>query len=115
MKGAQGTSLVLTLGGCDRAHASGTAVCDKLAAVTERRVTGIPLRLASLRLLEGTDEDAAGEEGQATVWREMFAAAWHSGGGEGGAVDPSELAESFELALRAVGSPAQWEAMLAAW
>jgi hypothetical protein len=112
---AQVTSLILALDDCDRARASGTAVCDKITAVTDRRVTGIPLRLASLRLVEGTAEDDVAEDGQAGVWREMFAAAWHPSGGDGAGIDPKELAESFELALRAVGSPAQWEAMVAAW
>ena len=114
LKAGHVTALILALDEADRTHVSGPPVADRIAAATERHVAGIPLRVEGLRLMEGTSEEPEAD-GQASVWREMFASAWHSGGPGGTAGDPEQLAESFELALRAVGSPAQWEAMVGAW
>jgi hypothetical protein len=109
---AQVTALVLTLDECDRSHLSGTVAVEKIAAASGRHVTAIPLRLGSLRLTEGTDDDPAAGDQQSNLWRDLFAEA--CSGGEGGS-EAGELAESFELALKAVASPAQWDAMVAMW
>jgi hypothetical protein len=110
---AEVTTLVLALDEADRSHLSGAAAIEKIAAASGRHVIPIPLRLAGLRLMEGTadDPEAAASE-QPTVWRDLFAAACSGGRGKS---DAGELAESFETALRAVASPAQWDAMVGVW
>lgn len=110
----QVTALVEALHEADRTHAAGPAVAEKIAAATAKRVEAIPLRLAGLKLMEGTaqDHDAPPEQGT-TVWRDMFAAALSSG--RGGPAEAAEAAQSFELALKSMASPAQWDTMVEVW
>jgi hypothetical protein len=114
MTAADVTTLVLALDEVDRGHMAGAAVVEKLAAASGRRVMAIPLKLSGLRLMEGTADDAEAPAEQATVWRDLFAGAFSPAGG-GDKSDAAELAGSFELALKAVASPAQWDAMVGVW
>ena len=107
------TGLVLALDDVDRARLAGPAVVDKLAAASGQRVMAIPLKLSGLKFMEGTADDAAAPPEQETVWRDLFVGAFSPGGR--GKSDPGELAGSFELALKSVASPAQWEAMIGVW
>lgn len=111
---AEVTALVMALDAADRGHLAGAAVVEKIAAASGRHVIAVPLRLAGLRLMEGTADDADQPSEQAAVWRDLFADAF-SGRGGAGKADAGELAGSFELAMKAVVSPAQWDAMVGVW
>jgi len=125
---AQITSLVLALDEADRTHLNGEAVVARLSSATGGRVKAMPLRTANLRLMEGTGKAQNEESEQATLWRNLFSQACFGGVGgfalplgegtpatEGAPTDVGELAESFETALRAVQTTAQWDSMVDVW
>ena len=107
---AQAIALVLVLIDADRSRGNADAIVEKIAAATGGRVRAVPLRLDSLKLVEGA---SAAPEGLETpdVWREMFASAFQPGSDTGAS---AELAQAFENALRGQSS-AQWDSMVGVW
>ena len=106
---AQVVALVLVLAEADRGRGSAHAVVEKIASATGGRVRAVPLRLDSLRLIEGTS--AANGSDTADVWREMFASAFRPGSDSAAS---TELAQAFEHALRGQSSD-EWDSMVGVW
>ena len=107
----QVTALVLVLNEADRNRGSADAVVEKIAAASGGHVRAVPLRLDALRLVEGTADSV--EQPRATDgWRDMFASAFFTGGGDAAA--SAELAQAFETALRGQTTD-HWDAMVAVW
>ena len=111
---AQVVALVVVLNEADRSRGNADAVVEKIAAATGGKVRAVPLRLDSLRLVEGTaaapgdgTPDARGPD----VWRDMFASAFTK---DPDAAASAEVAQAFEAALRGQSS-GQWDAMVGVW
>jgi hypothetical protein len=107
----QVTALVLVLNEADRNRGTAEAVVEKIAAASGGHVRAVPLRLDALRLVEGT-ADAAEQPHGVDGWRDMFASAFFTGGGDAAA--SAELAQAFETALRGQTTD-HWDAMVAVW
>ena len=106
----QAIALILVLEEADRNRGNADAVVEKIAAATGGHVRAIPLRLDSLRLVEGTS-DSLDDPGDADGWRQMFTSAFFAGADAGAS---AELAQAFENALRGQTSD-HWNAMVAVW
>src|SRR5688572_24722801 len=108
---AQVIALVLVIVEADRSRGNADAVVEKIAAATGGHVRAVPLRLDSLRLVEGASGAADPAAVTPDVWREMFASAFQPGSD---AFASEELAHAFENALRGQSS-GQWDSMVGVW
>src|SRR5688572_20737425 len=109
-------ALVPLLAGGGEAEVATDAIVERIAQATGNTIRVVPLRLANLRLVRGAAQDHTGKNlaraDEPPSWRELLSRAC-----TGGLDEPEvrELAHSFEAALGAKPSEAQWNAMVDVW
>src|SRR5687767_8439642 len=109
-------ALVPLLAGGGEAEAATDAIVEKIAKATGGTINVVPLRMSNLRLVRGAAPTNAGKDlaraDEPASWRELLSRAC-----TGGLDEPEvrELAQSFETALGAKPSEAQWNAMVEVW
>jgi hypothetical protein len=109
-------ALVPLLAGGGSAEVATDAIVERIAQATGNTIRVIPLRLSSLRLVRGAAPTNSGKNlarpDEPPSWRDLLSRAC-----TGGLDEPEvrELAQSFEAALGAKPSEAQWNAMVDVW
>src|SRR5688572_11325424 len=109
-------ALVPLLAGGGGAEVATDAIVERIAQATGNTIRVVPLRLGNLRLVRGAATTDKGKNlagaNEPPSWRELLSRAC-----TGGLDEPEvrELAHSFEAALGAKPSEAQWNAMVDVW